>query len=57
MTTGLPLYNTLRIFLDGMLGMMLVYSLLSYVQQRKPIYWQYALYIGCMLITFQLDDP
>lgn len=57
MTTGLPLYNTLRIFLDGMLGMMLVYALLSYVQQRKPIYWQYALYIGCMLITFQLDDP
>lgn len=36
--------------------MMIVYALLSYVQQRKPIYWQYALYIGCMLITFRLDD-
>lgn len=36
--------------------MMLMYALLSYIQQRKAIYWQYALYIGCMLITFRLDD-
>ncbi len=56
MTTWLPSYNTLRIFLDGMLVMMIVYALLSFWQQRKAIYWQYALYIGCMLITFRLDD-
>ncbi|MCY7357162.1 MAG: hypothetical protein LH609_06765 [Rudanella sp.] len=56
MTTWLPAYNTVRIFLDGMLTMMLMYALLSYIQQRKAIYWQYALYIGCMLITFRLDD-
>lgn len=56
MTAWLPSYSTLRIFLDGMLCMMIVYALLSYVQQRKSIYWKYALYIVCMLITFRLDD-
>jgi len=39
-----------------MLSMMIVYALLSYFQQRKSIYWKYALYIGCMLITFRLND-
>lgn len=53
---GMPAYGTLRIFLDGMLGMMVLYALLSFVQQRKAIYWQYALYILCMVITFRLDD-
>lgn len=56
MTAWLPSYSTLRIFLDGMLVMMIVYALLSFWQQRKAIYWQYALYIGCMLLTFRLDD-
>ncbi len=56
MTTWFPSYSTLRIFLDGMLCMMIVYALLSYVQQRKSIYWKYALYIVCMLITFRLND-
>lgn len=49
-------YLPLRLFLDGMLAMMAVYGLLSYVQHRKTIYWQYALYIVCMVITFRLDD-
>lgn len=49
-------YATLRLFLDGMLSMMALYALLSYFQQRKAIYWQYALYIGCMIATFYIDD-
>lgn len=36
--------------------MMALYAVLYYAQHRKPIYWQYALYIGCMVIAFQLDD-
>lgn len=36
--------------------MMALYALFSYVQQRKAIYWQYALYILCMTATFRLDD-
>ncbi|MBC8151873.1 MAG: hypothetical protein H7Z72_03080 [Bacteroidetes bacterium] len=49
-------YIDLRLFLDGMLCMMALYALLHYAQHRKTIYWQYALYIGCMIITFRLDD-
>ncbi len=49
-------YNDLRLFLDGMLAMMALYALLCFVQQRKAIYWQYALYISCMTLTFRLDD-
>ncbi len=49
-------YAALRFFLDGMLYMMALYSLLSYFQQRKAIYWQYALYIVCITFTFWLDD-
>ena len=49
-------YTTVRLFLDGMLSMMALYALLSYFQQRKPIYWQYALYIGCMILDLQLSD-
>ncbi|MBO0947573.1 sensor histidine kinase [Fibrella forsythiae] len=49
-------YLTLRLFLDGMLVMMALYGLLSYAQHRKEIYWQYALYIVCMVITFRIDD-
>ncbi len=49
-------YAVLRFFLDGMLYMMALYSLLSYFQQRKPIYWQYALYIVCITFTFYLED-
>ena len=36
--------------------MMALYGLLSYGQHRKQIYWQYALYIVCMVVTFQIDD-
>lgn len=49
-------YATVRLFLDGMLCMMAFYALLSYFQQRKPIYWQYALYIGCMVLDLRLSD-
>ena len=49
-------YTTLRLFLDGMLSMMALYSLLSYFQQRKAIYWQYALYIACMVLDLRLSD-
>jgi len=49
-------YPQLRLFFDGMLCMMALYALFSFVQHRKAIYWQYALYIACMLITFYLDD-
>ncbi|MFD2569535.1 histidine kinase [Spirosoma soli] len=49
-------YTTLRLFLDGMLTMMGLYALLSYFQQRKAIYWQYALYIACMVIDLRLSD-
>ncbi|HEX9957092.1 MAG TPA: 7TM diverse intracellular signaling domain-containing protein, partial [Fibrella sp.] len=49
-------YLPLRLFLDGMLAMMAVYGLLSYAQHRKAIYWQYALYIVCMVIAFRIDD-
>ncbi|MBC7571962.1 MAG: hypothetical protein H7319_19865 [Spirosoma sp.] len=49
-------YSDLRLFLDGMLAMMALYSILCFVQQRKTIYWQYALYISCMTLTFRLDD-
>lgn len=53
---SLTAYTTLRLFLDGMLSMMGLYALLSYFQQRKPIYWQYALYIGCMMLDLRLSD-
>ena len=56
MPVGFPSYSTLRTFLDGMLVMMALYALFSYVQQQKAIYWQYALYILCMTATFRLDD-
>lgn len=49
-------YSALRLFLDGMLSMMALYALLSYFQQRKAIYWQYALYVGCMVVDFRLSD-
>ncbi|GHB77288.1 sensor histidine kinase [Persicitalea jodogahamensis] len=49
-------YERLRFFLDGMLYMMALFSLLSYFQQRKAIYWQYAVYIVCITLTFYLDD-
>ncbi|WP_373513424.1 histidine kinase [Persicitalea sp.] len=49
-------YEALRFFLDGMLYMMALFALLSYFQQRKPIYWQYTVYIVCITITFYLDD-
>lgn len=49
-------YEALRIFLDGMLYMMALFSLLSYLQQRKAIYWQYSLYIVCITLTFYLND-
>jgi len=39
-------YPLMRVLLDGMLSMMVLYGLLAYWQQRKAIYWQYALYIA-----------
>jgi signal transduction histidine kinase len=36
--------------------MMALYALLSFVQLRKPIYWQYALYIACMIVDLQFSD-
>ena len=56
MNTVTVSYSSLRLFLDGMLAMMALYALLCFWQQRKAIYWQYALYIVCMTITFRLDD-
>ncbi|TAE30245.1 MAG: sensor histidine kinase [Cytophagales bacterium] len=56
MVNVFPTYTLFRIFLDGMLTMMIVYALLSFWQERKAIYWQYAVYMTCMLITFRLDD-
>ncbi|GAB3756149.1 sensor histidine kinase [Spirosoma pomorum] len=52
----LSTYTSLRLFLDGMLCMMALYALLSFVQLRKPIYWQYALYIACMILDLQFSD-
>lgn len=52
----LTAYATVRLFLDGMLGMMMLYALLSFWQQRRAIYWQYALYIACMIVVFRIDD-
>ncbi len=49
-------YEALRILLDGMLYMMALFSLLSFLQQRKAIYWQYAVYIVCITFTFNLND-
>lgn len=49
-------YATLRLFLDGMLFMMAIYALFSYFQQQKAIYWQYALYIACMILDLRLSD-
>lgn len=51
-----PSYSTVRIFLDGMLSMMIVYALLTFWQQRKAIYGHYAAYMGCMLLSFRLLD-
>lgn len=49
-------YPTLRIFLDGMLFMMLVYTLISYVWHRKQIYSLYGLYLFCMFWYMFLND-
>ncbi len=49
-------YVELRTFLDGMLCMMALYAVLYYAQHRRTIYWQYALYIGCMILDFRLAD-
>ena len=49
-------YPQLRLFFDGMLCMMALYALFSFMQHRRAIYWQYALYILCMIITFYWDD-
>jgi signal transduction histidine kinase len=49
-------YEELRVLMDGMLFMMALFSLLSYLQQHKAIYWQYTLYIVCITSTFYLND-
>lgn len=49
-------YSSLRVFLDGMLCMMLVYILISYVWHRKPLYLLYSAYIINLLAYFQLND-
>lgn len=49
-------YPQLRVFFDGMLCMMALYAIFSFFQHRKAIYWQYAFYILCMVVTFYFDD-
>ncbi|GAB3929359.1 sensor histidine kinase [Larkinella terrae] len=49
-------YPSLRVFLDGMLCMMLLYILISYVWHRKPLYVWYSIYIINLLAYFQLND-
>jgi signal transduction histidine kinase len=49
-------YSQVRLFFDGMLCMMALYACFSFFQHRKAIYWQYALYILCMIVTFNFDD-
>ena len=49
-------YHHLRILFDGMMCMMLLYALFNFLQQKKKIYYQYALYIFCLLINFQAND-
>lgn len=39
-----------------MLSMMALFALLSYFQHRKPLYWQYSLYIACMILDLRLSD-
>jgi signal transduction histidine kinase len=51
-----PSYIAVRLFLDGMLCMMALFALLSHFQHRKPLYWQYALYIVCMILDLRLSD-
>ncbi|WP_421829521.1 histidine kinase [Larkinella sp.] len=51
-----PDYPTLRIFLDGMLCMMLVYTLISYVWHRKRLHFLYSAYIISLLSYFHLND-
>jgi signal transduction histidine kinase len=36
--------------------MMALFALLSYFQHRKPLYWQYSLYIACMILDLRLSD-
>ncbi len=56
MVNGALSYIILRTFLDGMSCMMMLYAVLHYAQHRRAIYWQYALYIGCMVLDFRLAD-
>ena len=56
MVNGSFTYAVMRTFLDGMLCMMMAFALLHYAQHRRAIYWQYALYIGCMFAAFRIDD-
>ncbi|GAA4470029.1 hypothetical protein GCM10023189_57990 [Nibrella saemangeumensis] len=56
MSEVLMTYDSIRTFLDGMLCMMVCYALFTYVQYRIPLYWQYALYIICMVLNFQFID-
>lgn len=49
-------YPSLRILLDGMMYMMVLYAMFNFLQQNKKIYYQYALYIVCLLISFQAGD-
>lgn len=51
-----PDYPTLRIFLDGMLTMMLVYTLISWVWHRKHVYSLYAVYMISILGYLHLND-
>lgn len=49
-------YKTLRIFLDGMLCMMLVYTLISYFWHHKQTYSLYSLYLFCIFWYLYLND-
>lgn len=50
----LPDYATLRMLLDGMLLMMILYALFSYVVHRHRLFIFYALYMSTMLLYLHI---
>ncbi len=49
-------YSTLRLFLDGMLAMMALYALATFIWHRKQIYAYYGLYLLGMIANLHLND-
>lgn len=53
----LPLtYSTLRLFLDGMILMMALFSFATFIWHRKRVYAWYGLYLVGMTANFHLND-